>query len=221
MSSIKLLDSEDKDDFVRQLRSLDEKVRHEEILKLFVYPTTKKMREKPEDAVLQTSYSCDGSGKCVFMQARQDVKNSQDLHCWSARDVCTTIIEDIETHQNDHLPSQVDGFYINRMGRELVYLKREGATPSEKSSTGFIEYNDLRRRAADIQIVEWKASLFDKIVEMLPSPYVKPSSLFTLGCVFTSIMFGMGGLGFAGGRARGFFRKKEPPRNPTMKSPIR
>jgi hypothetical protein len=38
-----------------------------------------------------------------------------------SREVCEAIVEDIKDHQDDFLPSQVDGFYINRMGHELVH----------------------------------------------------------------------------------------------------
>ena len=46
-------------------------------------------------------------------------------------------------NQDDYLPSQIDGFFINRMGKELVHVKR--ANSDGKSITWFIEYNDLRK----------------------------------------------------------------------------
>jgi hypothetical protein len=47
-------------------------------------------------------------------------------------------VKDIKDHQGDFLPSVVDdGYFINRMGHELVHLKREGS--DGKDVTGFIE----------------------------------------------------------------------------------
>jgi hypothetical protein len=61
--------------------------------------------------------------------------------------MCDQIVEDIKRFQDDYLPSEVDGYFINRMGHELVHLKRKNS--DAKGITGFIEYNDLRRHSMD------------------------------------------------------------------------
>ena len=76
-------------------------------------------------------YSCDFSS-CLF-----EVQKKPRLIQFHAKDVCERIIEDIQSHQDDFLPSKVDGYFINKMGHELVHMKRKDSDGN--SVTGFIE----------------------------------------------------------------------------------
>ena len=62
---------------------------------------------------------------------------------WKTDGACKEIVKDIDEHQDDYLPHMVDGYYINRLGHELVHLKRKDSVG--KDVTGYIEYNDLRK----------------------------------------------------------------------------
>jgi hypothetical protein len=64
-----------------------------------------------------------------------------------SKEVCAEIVTDIKENQDDYLPAEVDGYYVNRMGHELVHLKRDGS--DGKGVTGFIEYNNLRKQSMD------------------------------------------------------------------------
>lgn len=111
-----------------------------------VFPDTLKMRVKPEDALVQTTYKCTAS-RCDFSACQLAVQSSEKLLKFRTKEVCSEIIDDIDQHQDDFLPSALDGFYVNRMGYELVHMRREDATG--KGITGFIEYNDLRRKSME------------------------------------------------------------------------
>jgi len=125
------------------LKELDEDHRHQEIFKFMVFPDTDGMKDKREHAVLQTEYTCTSAG-CDFSQCLQRISTNERLKLkWKTGGVCEDIIRDIDQHQDDYLPSQIDGFVINTMGKELVHVKR--ANSDGKSITGLIEYNDLRK----------------------------------------------------------------------------
>ena len=134
------------DKVVGFLKDLDDNHRHKEIFKAMVFPDTEKMRERKDDALVQTKYTCAGN-MCNFAECLVDINNSDKLLKWRTRDMCVEIVEDIEIHQDDYLPAQLDGFYINRMGYELVHMKRSDSTG--KGITGFVEYNDLRRKSME------------------------------------------------------------------------
>lgn len=127
---------------------LDEKLKHALIFAQMVFPTTKTMKEKPENAVLQTEYTC-SSNQCNFQSAITDISNNDVLKTrWKSSNLCIQVVKDIESNQDDYLPFKIDGFYMNRMGHQLVYMKRV-KSPEEKQSdtsmTGFIEISGLRR----------------------------------------------------------------------------
>ena len=124
------------------LKELEESHKHKEIFKSMVFPDTRKMRERPDSAVVQAMYTCE-EDVCDFSSCLVEIHNNERLLKWRSKSVCETIVQDIADHQDDYLPHRVDGFFVNRMGHELVHLKRRGTDGS--SVTGFIEYNDLRK----------------------------------------------------------------------------
>jgi hypothetical protein len=134
------------DKVANMFKEMEADHRHSEIFKSMVFPDTSKMRETREKAIVQCEYSCTDTS-CDFSRCLVDIQQSSRLLKFHSREVCEAIVEDIKDHQDDFLPSQVDGFYINRMGHELVHLKRSGC--DGKGVTGFIEYNDLRRQSMD------------------------------------------------------------------------
>lgn len=143
------------------LRELEEDHRHNEIYKSMIFPDTAKMKEKPEDAILQVEYEC-YKGTCDFTPVLAAIRRNTKLKTkWHVADSCESIIEDIAKHPEDYLPDMVDGFFINRMGYELLYIKRKGAVGD--SQTGFIEHNVLRKDAADYY-VQQKAKSFDTFI---------------------------------------------------------
>jgi hypothetical protein len=94
--------------------------------------------------LLQCTYEC-SVGKCNFSKCLLAIQKNPKLLKWRTREVCEEIVKDIDSNQDDFLPAEVDGFYINRMGHELVHLKRKDCKSDQVS--GFVEYNDLRKQS--------------------------------------------------------------------------
>ena len=151
------------------LQELDEEHRHNEIFKCMVFPDTQKMREKPSVAVVQATYTCDHD-QCDFSSALLEIQQNERLLKWRSKAVCYEIVSDIQKHQDDYLPHRLDGFFINRMGHELVHLKRSGTDSS--TVTGFIEYNDIRKDSMDFYNNK-KIEVFDSALRRIPLPNEK------------------------------------------------
>lgn len=132
--------TERKDTLYDHIKTWEEHRRHDLIQRGFVYPRTNTMRESPKGAKV-FEYSC--PDKCDFGPVLEEMKQCVELRRWQAESSCMEIVKDIDAHQADYLPAQLDGIYINRMGHELAYLKNKEEPKS--NVTGFIEYNDLRR----------------------------------------------------------------------------
>jgi hypothetical protein len=130
----------------KMLMEMDSTHKHNEIFKSMVFPDTNKMRETREKAIVKTNYTCD-LGRCDFTRSLIEIQKSPRLLKFGSKEVCAEIVTDIKENQDDYLPSEVDGYYVNRMGQELVHLRRDGS--DGKGVTGFIEYNDLRKQSMD------------------------------------------------------------------------
>jgi hypothetical protein len=128
------------------LREMEADHKHAEIFKSMVFPDTKKMRETRQNAIVKCEFQCEND-QCDFSACLLEIQKNPRLLKYHSSDVCQQIVQDIATHQDDFLPSQVDGYFINRMGHELVHLKRKDG--DNKGVTGFIEYNDLRKHSMD------------------------------------------------------------------------
>jgi hypothetical protein len=131
--------------------------RHTQIFKSMVFPDTLKMREKPEHAIVQTTYKCD-EVCCDFSDSLITIQNDARLLKWKSKDTCLAVVTDIEKHHDDYLPHSMDGYFVNRMGHELVHLRRHGT--NQQGVTGFIEYNDLRKDSMEFYNKQ-KNELFD------------------------------------------------------------
>lgn len=134
------------DKVLQMLKEMESEHKHNEIFKSMVFPDTGKMRETPDKSIVACEYSCNDHS-CDFTKCLLDIRTDANLLKFHSGGVCTEIVEDIKSHQEDYLPARVDGYFINHMGHELVYLKRSGC--NGKNVTGFIEYNDLRRQSMD------------------------------------------------------------------------
>jgi hypothetical protein len=134
------------DKVAKMFQEMEAEQKHTEIFKSMDFPDTVEMRETREKSIVQCEYQCT-EVSCDFSRCLVDIQQNAKLLKFHAREVCEEIVKDIKDHQDDFLPSQVDGYYINRMGHELVHMKRSGC--DGKGVTGFIEYNDLRRHSMD------------------------------------------------------------------------
>lgn len=134
------------DKIALMLKDMEEEHKHAEIFKSMVFPDTKKMKEKRTHAIVKCEYSCENE-ICDFSSCLVDIAKDPRLLKYRSKDVCTALVENIAKHQEDYLPAQVDGFFINRMGHELVHLKRVDC--DDKGVTGFVEFNDLRKQSMD------------------------------------------------------------------------
>jgi hypothetical protein len=134
------------DKIATMLKEMESEHKHTEIFKAMVFPDTERMKEKRANAVVLCEYSCTNE-VCDFSSCYLNVEKNPRLLKYHSKEVCLELIKDIDSHQNDFLPSEVDGYYINRMGHELVHLKRSGC--DGKGVTGFIEFNDLRKQSMD------------------------------------------------------------------------
>eukprot|EP01035_Chromulina_nebulosa_P023285 gene23285-30179_t len=134
------------DKIAKMLKEMEEDHKHAEIFKAMVYPDTEKMKEKRGNAIAKCEYSCKDE-QCNFSSCMLEIQKNPRLLKYHSKEVCIQVIDDIDKHQDDFLPSQVDGYFINRMGHELVHLKR--ADCDGKGVTGFIEFNDLRKQSMD------------------------------------------------------------------------
>jgi hypothetical protein len=128
------------DKVTKMLSQMEEKQKHDEIFKLMVFPDTAEINK---DALVQILYRC-SNDKCDFTSALLEIKNNKKLLKFNSADVCTEIVKDIKSYQDDFMPYAIDGYFINRMGCKLVHLKREDS--DEKSVSGIIEYNNLLKK---------------------------------------------------------------------------
>lgn len=132
------------DKVTKFLKGLNDKDRHDEIFKAMMFFDTTK--EQP-NALISCEYDCE-DGKCDFLKCLLfSVENNEHLVKWKIKDVCEEIVQDIAKHQNDYLPCEVDGFYINKMGHKLIYLKRKKCNGN--TVTGIIEYNTLLKNSME------------------------------------------------------------------------
>jgi hypothetical protein len=75
---------------------------------------------------------------------KQNLRNSKESPPVESKltTICTqTELNGTKKNQDDSLPAAVDGYFINRMGHELVHLKRVGS--DEKGVSDLLEYNSL------------------------------------------------------------------------------
>lgn len=134
------------DKVAKMFQEMEADHKHSEIFKSMVFPDSAKMRECRDNAHVQCEYSCNES-QCDFSNCLLQIQTDPKLLKYRSKEVCEQIVLDIKDHQDDFLPAEVDGYFINRMGHELVHLKRKNS--DGKGVTGFIEYNDLRRQSMD------------------------------------------------------------------------
>eukprot|EP01036_Dinobryon_divergens_P057061 gene57061-76193_t len=135
------------DKVAKMLKEMEADHKHNEIFKSMAFPDTLKMRKKSDiKAIVQCQYQCTDSS-CDFSRCLLAIQQSSKLLKYHSREVCEEIVKDIKDYQDDFLPSVVDGYFISRMGHELVHIKRDGS--DGKDVTGCIEYNDLRRQSMD------------------------------------------------------------------------
>jgi hypothetical protein len=74
---------------------------------------------------------------------KQNLRNSKESPPVESKltTICTqTELNGTKKNQDDSLPAAVDGYFINRMGHELVHLKRVGS--DEKGVSDLLEYNN-------------------------------------------------------------------------------
>jgi hypothetical protein len=135
------------DKVAKMLMEMESDHKHNEIFKSMVFPDTNKMREVREKAIVKTNYTCDAGGHCDFTLSLLEIQKNPRLLKFRSKEVCAEIVTDIKEYQDDYLPAEVDGYYVNHMGHELVHLKRDGS--DGKGVTGFIEYNNLRKQSMD------------------------------------------------------------------------
>ena len=149
------------DKVATMFKQMEEDNKHAEIFKSMVFPDTSKTRETRESALVQCEYSCNDS-TCDFSRCLMEIQTSTNLLKFRSREVCEEIVRDVKDHQEDFLPSKVDGYFLNRMGHELVHLKRAGS--EGRSVTGYIEYNDLRKQSMDFYDIQ-KIKAINHIVD--------------------------------------------------------
>lgn len=83
------------------------------VLKDTVFQNTKNI--KPNDCKLYCQYTCVDE-QCDFSACLNELNNMK-------LNECVRIVENIDSHQNDYLPSQLDGFVIDK----CIHLKRKGS----------------------------------------------------------------------------------------------
>jgi mRNA deadenylase 3'-5' endonuclease subunit Ccr4 len=111
------------DKVAKMFQEMETEHKHTEIFKSMVFPDSFKMRESRDKAIVQTEYRCNESS-CDFSRCLVDLQQNPKLLKFHSKEVCEEIVRDIKDHQEDFLPSAVDGYLINRMGHQLVHLKR-------------------------------------------------------------------------------------------------
>lgn len=125
---------------------MDASRKHQEIFKSMAFPDTQRIRQKRENTIVQTTYTCNDTS-CDFTSALLDLQKNPRFMKNKMGDICTHIVNDIKEHQDEYLPGAVDGYFINRMGHQLLHLQRQDSKGTDV--TGCIEYNDLRKQSMD------------------------------------------------------------------------
>lgn len=119
-----------------KMKSWDKTKRHALILNRFAYE-----RSEDRDSATVFEYSC--PDKCRFADALERMAKCVELKKWQTQESCAGIVRDIEAHQDEFLPAQLDGIRVDRLGRTVAFLRN---TDEPKSNvTGVIDYDDLRK----------------------------------------------------------------------------
>jgi len=125
------------------INSLEEIQKHKLLLQSMQYPRTAKL-DKHDNPLETCYYECD-NGQCDFSSCLRQVENSVELRAYGSQGVITTIVKDIQTHQNDYMASKMDGYQVYRCAYDMLRVQRkENDKLCKAGRTGFIEYNDLR-----------------------------------------------------------------------------
>jgi hypothetical protein len=121
---------------------VDPTVRHKVLRSAMVFPRTVGLKDGKVEPIVTAYYKCEAGSACDFSTVYTAIDRSQDLRAWGVNPMLTEILDDIKAHPSDYAPELYDGFLINRDGKDLVRLGREGAAGNGR--TGFIEYNNYR-----------------------------------------------------------------------------
>ena len=152
------------DKVAKMLLEMEASQMHNEIFKTMGFSETMDVQKTRDKAIVKTNYTCDAVA-CDFSDALVAIeKHHPRLLKYKSKDTCTQIVNDIQEHPEDYLPTEVDGYYIHRMGQELVHLQRDGS--DGKGITGLIEYNDLRKKSMDYEYC--RQQQFKKSVDNIP-----------------------------------------------------
>ena len=138
----------EKDPVVKKLNELTQNSAHNKIFNTVGTRETDSYRVNP---IVSCKYECI-KNTCLFFDCFQKIKDNNKLEELGAKNFCTKVIQDISNFHDDWLPTQVDGYLINKCGITLVELKKEIVLPEPKiftpesyNVTGIIEYNNLRK----------------------------------------------------------------------------
>lgn len=133
----------------KMFNDMNENEKHNEIFNSFMFVDTENLKNKNEVPLVSCNYSCIGN-KCYFNKCLLAIENNVDLLKYSSKETCLQIVKDIDNNQDNYLPSSIDGYSINRMGKELVRIKRiDDKNEKDSSITGLIEYNTLIKKEMD------------------------------------------------------------------------
>jgi len=113
-----------------------------------VFPKTESLKQ--DAPAKRYKYSCSPEG-CNFSQIISDLSVDPDFCAFGLDKHLVRFVQDIEKHPDFYKPAIYDGFQVNREGRDLFRLEREGATGS--SRTGFLEYNVFRQELLEAKQV--------------------------------------------------------------------
>lgn len=85
-------------------------------------------------------YSC--NGRCDFSKVLESMSVCPELKNHNLSVSCMEIVKHIDDFQEESQPEQLNGISINKLGRELVFLKNKDYPNSD--TTGYVEYDDLK-----------------------------------------------------------------------------
>lgn len=154
------------------LKDMTDDDRHTELYRSMIFPTTSSERQRDVyDSIVTAEYTCTNQ-TCDMRDAIDAVSKSARLKVgWKTESVCSMIAKDIAEHQDDYLPWAVDGYFINRSGRKLVYLKRQVDVKERGAGlSGVIEYTDLSKDAA-AQFEAKKIQMFIHMAKQMPDSH--------------------------------------------------
>lgn len=125
------------------LKHLPADQRHREIHEHMKFPDSQLVKEYEDKPIIKIEYECI-KDKCDFKTAIKEIESNASLKMqWKSADVCAEIVKDIEANQDNYLPSQMDGYFITRMGRVLVHLNKKKDDQKSANLTGVVEYTDI------------------------------------------------------------------------------